>query len=71
MSCLWEELEKYDYYPVLGDPKNGFYPVPKGLGTYYWNGERIVPKDRVIDILAEMQALLNRRNEISQTKGID
>jgi hypothetical protein len=33
--------------------------------------EKTGDKDRVIDILAEMQALLNRRNEISQTKGID
>ena len=41
-----EDLEKYDYYPVLGDPKNGFYPVPKGRGTHYWNGKMIVPKER-------------------------
>jgi|LFRM01.1.fsa_nt_gb hypothetical protein len=38
-------LEKYDYFPVLGDPKNGFYPVQKGKGTHYWNGKRIVPKE--------------------------
>ena len=38
-------LEKYDYYPVLGDPKNGFYPVPKGRGTHYWNGKKIEPKE--------------------------
>ena len=38
-------LEKYDYYPVLGDPKNGFYPVQKGRGTHYWNGKMIVPKE--------------------------
>ncbi len=41
-----EDLEKYDYSPVMGEPENGFYPVPKGRGTYYWNGERIVPKER-------------------------
>ena len=44
MSRLCEDLEKYDYSPVMGEPENGFYPVPKGRGTYYWNGERIVPK---------------------------
>ena len=45
MSRLWEDLEKYDYSLVMGEPENGFYPVPKGRGTYYWNGERIVPKE--------------------------
>ena len=40
-----EDLEKYDYSPVMGEPENGFYPVPKGRGTYYWNGKMIVPKE--------------------------
>jgi|GEM_PF-3505595 len=37
--------ESYDYYPVNGEPKNGFYPVPKETGTYYWNGKKIAPKE--------------------------
>jgi len=37
--------EDYDYWPVGGDPKNGFYPTEKGVGTYCWNGEKIVPKE--------------------------
>lgn len=37
--------EDYDYYPVGGEPKNGFYPVRKGNGTYCWDGEKIVPKE--------------------------
>ena len=41
---------KHEYYPVYGDPQNGFYPVPIGEGTYIWNGEKIVLKE---DIKAE------------------
>lgn len=37
--------EDYDYWPVGGDPKNGFYPTEKGVGTHCWNGEKIVPKE--------------------------
>lgn len=45
----WKKGEpyNYDYYPVGGDPKNGFYPVQKGKGTYAWNGEKIVAKEEI------------------------
>lgn len=47
----------YDYWPVQEDTKNGFYPVPKGRGTYCWNGERIVPKDKCLPIQQSIKEL--------------
>ena len=46
MSRLCEDLEKYDYSPVMGEPENGFYPVPRGGDILLGQGERIVPKER-------------------------
>ena len=39
------DMSKYDYHPVNGNPKNGFYAVPLGRGEYKWDGSKIVKKE--------------------------
>ncbi|MCI1951937.1 MAG: hypothetical protein LKJ50_04600 [Clostridiales bacterium] len=39
------DMSGYDYHPVDGNPKNGFYAVPLGRGEYKWDGSKIVKKE--------------------------
>jgi hypothetical protein len=44
-DCRDRPKEGDNFYPVGGEPKNGFYPVKRGTGTYIYRDGRIVPRE--------------------------